>query len=73
MKIITWAISLKIKNFKDPNVKPANLQMRGIQWLSPEKIRPHHDDQYLKWSVYSDPKFNDIKTGRYTGSWILCG
>jgi hypothetical protein len=54
-------------------VKPANLQMRGIQWLSPEQIRPHHDDHHLRWSVYNDPKFNDIKQGLLGNCWLLSG
>jgi hypothetical protein len=47
--------------------------MRGIQWLSPEQIRPHHDEHHLRWSVYNDPKFNDIKQGLLGNCWLLSG
>ena len=59
--------------FIDPSVKPDNLRMRGIQWLSPEHIRAHHDEHHLKWTVYNDPKFNDIKQGLLGNCWLLSG
>ena len=59
--------------FIDPNKKPENLQLRNIQWLSPEYIRTHPDEYNLKWTVYNEPKFNDIKQGLLGNCWLLSG
>ncbi len=62
--------------FIDPNKKPESIaQLRGgsIKWLSPEFIRTHPDEHGLKWTVYNDPKFSDIKQGLLGNCWLLSG
>ena len=57
--------------FIDPKKKPKNLG--SIQWLSPEQIQTHSNERHLKWSVYNEPKFNDIKQGLLGNCWLLSG
>ncbi|CAF0703089.1 unnamed protein product [Brachionus calyciflorus] len=57
--------------FIDPKKKPQKLG--HIQWLSPEYVRTHPSEQSLKWNVYNDPKFNDIKQGLLGNCWLLSG
>ena len=57
--------------FVDPSKKPETL--RKIQWLSPEQIRCGGDEHALTWSVYNEPKFNDIKQGLLGNCWLLSG
>jgi len=62
--------------FIDPNKRPESIvQLRGgaIKWLSPEYIRTHSDEHSLKWTVYNDPKFSDIKQGLLGNCWLLSG
>ena len=56
--------------FVDVTKKPVdNHQLRNIIWLSPESIRTHHTEAALKWTVYNQPKFNDIKQGLLGNCW----
>lgn len=59
--------------FINPNEKPENLVNRGIRWLSPEHILTHPNENGLKWTVYNNPKFNDIKQGLLGNCWLLSG
>ena len=59
--------------FIDTSKTPSNLLSKGIQWLSPEQIRTHQFENSLRWSVYNNPKFNDIKQGLLGDCWLLSG
>ena len=59
--------------FVDLNSKPEHLKAREVQWLSPEYIRTRSEDYNLRWNVFNDPKFNDIKQGLLGNCWLLSG
>lgn len=59
--------------FVNPARKPDNFANRPVQWLSPEHIRTSHTESGLKWTVYNEPKFNDIKQGLLGDCWLLSG
>lgn len=59
--------------FIDANKRTEYFRFIQIQWLSPEHIRSHPDEQSIPWSVYSDPKLSDIKQGLLGNCWLLSG
>jgi len=54
--------------------KPADtgkLKHGSIQWLRPNYIRTSSSEKSLKWTVYNDPKFSDIKQGLLGDCWLI--
>lgn len=62
--------SLYINGVNKSSGKAKNME---INWLRPNFIRSHSNEKQLKWTVYNDPKFGDIKQGLLGDCWLISG
>ena len=73
-------------NFVDPSFPPCDkslyiknktlhpkLKDNTVVWLRPDYIRTHQSEKNIKWSVYNEPKFSDIKQGLLGDCWLISG
>lgn len=54
-------------------IDTGKLKHEHIQWLRPNFIRTNSSEKSLKWTVYNEPKFSDIKQGLLGDCWLISG
>ncbi len=58
-------------NLLNKPAESSRLKPGSIQWLRPNFIRSSSSEKNLKWTVYNNPKFSDIKQGLLGDCWLI--